>query len=56
MEAFDRRYVLTFVQEKILPEEQKSFKRNSRGSKDQLLLDKAVLRDFKRRSTNLAMA
>ena len=56
MEAFDRRYLLTFVQEKILPEEQKSFKRNSRGSKDQLLLDKAVLRDFKRRSTNLPMA
>ena len=38
-------------EEKILPEEQKGCKRNRRGSKDQLLLDKAVLRDCKRRST-----
>ena len=43
-------------EEKILPEEQKGCKRNSRGTEDQLLLDKAVLRDCKRRSTNLAMA
>ena len=42
-------------EEKILPEEQKGCKRNNRGSKDQLLLDKAVLRDCKRISTNLAM-
>ena len=41
--------------EKILPEEQKGCKRNSRGIKDQLLLDKAGLRDCKRGSTNLAM-
>ena len=43
-------------EEKILPEEQKGCKRNRRGSKDQLLLDKAVLGDCKRRSTNLALA
>ena len=43
-------------EEKILPKEQKSCKTNSRGTKDQLLLDKAVLRDCKRRSTNLVMA
>ena len=43
-------------EEKILPEEQKDCKRNSRGTKDQVLLDKAVLRDRKRRSTNLAIA
>ena len=43
-------------EEKILPEEQKGCKRNNRGTKDQLLSDKAVLRDSKRRSTNLAMA
>ena len=42
--------------EKILPEEQKGCKRNSRGNKDQVLLDKAVLRDCKRRSRNLAIA
>ena len=42
-------------EEKILAEEQKGCKRNSRGTKDQVLLDKAVLRDCER-STNLAMA
>ena len=42
-------------EEKILPEEQKGCKINSRGTKDQLLLDKAVLRDCKSRSKNLAM-
>lgn len=41
--------------EKILPEEQKGCKRNTRGTKDQLLIDKAVLRDCKKRHTNLAM-
>ena len=43
-------------EEKILPEEQKGCKRNSRGTKDQVLLDKALIRDWKRSSTNLAMA
>ena len=49
-------YLHRFLEEeKILPEE-KGYKRNSKGTEDQLLLDKAVLRDCKRRSTNLAMA
>ena len=39
-----------------MPDEQKGCRRGSRGTKDQLLIDKAVLRDCKRRSTNLAMA
>ena len=43
-------------EEKILPKEQKGCKRNSRGTKDQVLVDKAVLKDCKRRSANLAMA
>ena len=43
-------------EEKILPEEQKGCKRNCRETKDQVLLDKPVLRDCKRRSKNLAMA
>ena len=43
-------------EKKILPEEQKGCERNSKETKYQLLLDKAVLRDCKRRSTNLAMA
>ena len=34
---------------KIFPEEQKGYKRNSRGTEDQLLSEKAVLRDCKRR-------
>ena len=42
--------------ENILPEEQKGCRRGSRGTKDQLLVDKTVLRDCRRRHTNLAMA
>ena len=42
--------------EGILLEEQKGCKRRSRGTKDQLLIDKAILKDCKRRHTNLAMA
>ena len=49
-------HLYRFLEEKILPKEQKGCKRNSRRTKDQLLLDKAVLRDCKRISTNLAMA
>ena len=60
MEGFDRHYfehLYSFLEEeKILPKEKKSCKRNSRGTKDQVLLEKAVLTDCKRRSTNLAMA
>ena len=40
----------------VMPEEQKECRRNSRGTKDQLLIDKTILRDCKRRHTNLAMA
>ena len=42
--------------ENILPEEQKGCRRGSRGTKDQLLIDKTVLRDCRKRHTNLAMA
>ena len=42
--------------EKILPDEQKGCRRRNRGTKDQLLIDKAVLRDCGKRHTNLAMA
>ena len=42
--------------EKILPEEQKGYKRGSRGTKDQLLIDKTVLKDCRKRHTNLSMA
>ena len=50
-------YLYSFLeQNKILPEVRKDCKRNSKGTKYQLLLGKAVLRDCKRRKTNLAMA
>ena len=39
----------------VIGEEQKGCIRNSRGTKDHLMLDKAILRDSKRRSTNLAI-
>ena len=41
--------------EKILPEEQKGCKRQSRGTKDQLLIDKTILKDCKKRHTNLSI-
>ena len=43
-------------EENILLEEQEDCERNSRETKDQVLLDKTVLRDCKRRRTILAMA
>ena len=42
--------------EGLLPEEQNGCKRKSRGTKDQLLVDKTEMKDCKRRRTNLAMA
>ena len=45
-----------FEKENILRDEQKGCRKGSRGTKDQLLIDKAVLTDCKRRKTNLSMA
>ena len=42
--------------EGLLPEEQKGCRRKSRGTKDQLLIDKMILRNCKRRLTGLGMA
>ena len=42
--------------ENILHDEQKGCRKGSRGTKDQLLIDKAVLTDCKRRKTNLSLA
>ena len=39
--------------EKFLPEEQKGCKRWSRGTKDQLLIDKTVLKDCKKRHQSI---
>ena len=35
--------------ENLLPEEQKGCRRKSRGTKDQLLIDKAILKDCRKR-------
>ena len=40
----------------LLPVEQKGCRRNSRGTKDQLLIDKTVLNDCEKSHTNLRMA
>ena len=40
----------------LLPEEEKKCRRKCRGTKDQLLINKTILRDFKKRRINLAMA
>ena len=40
----------------LIPEEQKGNRRKSRGTKDQLLIDKMILRNTKRRKTNLHVA
>ena len=43
-------------QEKLLPGEQKRCRRGSRGTKDQLLINKTVLKDCNKRYTNLSTA
>ena len=49
--------VYKFLDEnEVVPEEQKGCKRNSRGTKDQLLVDKTILADCKKRHKNLTMA
>ena len=40
----------------VLPDEQKGCRKGSRGTKDQLLIDKAVLRDARVKKRCLAMA
>ena len=39
----------------LLPEEQKDCRRKSRGTKDQLLINKTILKDCRKRKTNLAV-
>ena len=40
----------------LLPDEQKGCRKESRGTKDQLVIDMAILCDCKHRKTNLAIA
>ena len=44
-----------YVENDALPVEQNGCRRRSRGTKDQLLIDKMVLVDCKRKHKNLAM-
>ena len=43
-------------QQKVLPEKQKGCRRKSRATKDQLLIDKALVRNSRRRKTKLNVA
>ena len=43
-------------QEKLLPEEQKGFRKGSRGTNDLLYIDRTVSKEVKSRNKNLAMA
>ena len=44
------------VRERILPEEKKGCRKGRRGTKDQLLTGKSILKDCRKRHSNLAMA
>ena len=46
----------TWIREGFLPDEQKGGRRKSRGTKDQLLIDKMIIRNCKRRLTGLGKA
>ena len=43
-------------QEKLLPEEQKGYRKGSTGTNDLLYIDRAVIKEVKSRNKNLAMA
>ena len=52
---YERLY--TYLEEtNTIPHEQKGCRRKCRGTKDQLLIDKLVMKNSKRRKTNLSMA
>ena len=43
------------VQEKLLPEEQKRYRKGSRGTNDLLYIDRALIKEVKSRNKNLAI-
>ena len=43
-------------QQNLLPQKEKGFRPRTRGRKDQLLIDKTVVRNSRRRKTNLNLA
>ena len=53
--VFSEKLYKHLVDNKLLPDEQKGARKSSRGTKDQLLIDKTVLREVKRVKRNLAV-
>ena len=53
---FADRVYTHLLNNQLLPEEQKGCRKNSRGTKDQLLIDRAVLREAKKLKKNVAMS
>ena len=43
-------------EQKVLPDKQKGCRRQSRGTKDQLAIDKTVMKNCRRRLTNFSVA
>ena len=53
---FADRVYTHLLNNQLLPEEQKGCRKNSRGTKDQLLIDKAILKECKKLKKNVAMS
>ena len=47
---------MRYMQEKLLPGEQKGCRKGSRGTNDLLHIDRAVIKEVKSRNKNLEMA
>ena len=47
--------IYDLLQNMLLPNEQKGCMKNSRGTKDQLLIDKAILKNFRRTCKGFAV-
>ena len=53
--VFSEKLYKHLVDNNLLPDEQKGCRKSSRGTKDQLLIDKTILREVKRVKRNLAV-
>ena len=53
---FADRVYTHLLNNQLLPEEQKGCRKNSRGTKDQLLIDETILNETKRLKKNVAMS
>ena len=51
-----RQCTITLKEKKFFKKNKKGCKRGSRGTKDQLLIDKTFLKDCRKRHTNLSIA